>query len=94
MNRHFEDARYYLTRAGKKAKQGVAEELEPVEEKFKALTGDDEAPELGRLDNIREELEGIEERAEGEAKEAVTKARERIRSYREGEDAAPSESKA
>ncbi len=94
MNKHFEDARYYLTRAGKKAKQGVAEELEPVEAKFKELTGDDEDPEPSRLDGIREELAEIEERAEGEAKEAVNNARERIRSYREGEEVAESESKA
>lgn len=94
MNKHFEDARYYLTRAGKKAKQGVAEELEPVEEKFTELTGGDDEPEPGRLDAIREELGEIEERAEGEAKEAVEKARERIRSYREGKDVVESESKA
>lgn len=94
MNKHFEDARYYLTRAGKKAKQGVAEELEPVEEKFRELTGNDDKPEPGRLDAIREELGEIEERAEGEAKEAVGKARGRIRSYRDGDDIAASESKA
>ncbi len=94
MNKHFEDARYYLTRAGKKAKQGVAEELEPVEEKFRELTGGDEEPEPGRLDAIREELGEIEERAEGEAKEAVEKARERIHAYRHGEEAETAESKA
>lgn len=94
MNKHFEDARYYLTRAGKKAKQGVAEELEPVEEKFRELTGGDEEPEASRLDKIRADLEEIEERAEGEAKEAVGKARERIHAYRHGEDAGPAESKA
>ena len=94
MNKHFEDARYYLTRAGKKAKQGVAEELEPVEEKFTELTGADAEPEPGRLDAIREELGEIEERAEGEAKEAVEKARKRIRSYREADEVADSESKA
>lgn len=93
MNKHFEDARYYLTRAGKKAKQGVAEELEPVEAKFKELTGSDEEPEASRLDKIREELEEIEQRAEGETKEAIATARERINSYREGEETA-SESKA
>ncbi|PSQ39186.1 hypothetical protein BRD13_03950 [Halobacteriales archaeon SW_5_70_135] len=31
MNKHFEDARYYLKRAGEHAKLGLREELEPVE---------------------------------------------------------------
>jgi hypothetical protein len=52
-NRHFEDARHYLKRAGEHAKKGVTEELAPVGERFRELTGDDEEPEPGRLDQIR-----------------------------------------
>jgi len=83
MNKHFEDARYYIKRAGEQAKKGVSEELEPVEERFRELTGREEEPEPSRLDKVREDLEEIEQRAEGEAKEAVADARERLRRYRE-----------
>jgi hypothetical protein len=46
-NQHFEDARYYLKRAGETAKAGIAEELEPTRERFQELTGDEE-PDAGR----------------------------------------------
>ncbi|MFB6281234.1 MAG: hypothetical protein ABEH40_04360 [Haloferacaceae archaeon] len=84
MNKHFEDARYYIGRATEHAKEGIKEELEPVEERFRDLTGGEDEPEPGRLDRIQEELAELEERAEGEAKEAVGNARERIRRYRDG----------
>lgn len=83
MNKHFEDARYYLKRAGEHAKEGIKEEIEPVERRFRKITGNDEAPKPSRLDKVREDLEGIEQRAEGEAKKAVSDARERIKQYRE-----------
>ncbi|WP_135820938.1 DUF7553 family protein [Halostella litorea] len=83
MNKHFEDAQYYIKRAGEQAKKGVSEELEPVEERFRELTGREDEPEPSRLDKVREDLEEIEKRAEGEAKEAVADARERLRRYRE-----------
>ncbi|MFB6161257.1 MAG: hypothetical protein ABEJ61_08785 [Haloferacaceae archaeon] len=83
MNKHFEDARYYMRRAGEHAKEGIREELEPVEERFRELTGKEEPePEPGRLDKVQDELKEIEKRAEGEAQEAVKNARERIRTYR------------
>ena len=90
MNKHFEDARYYLGRATEHAKEGIREELEPVEERFREMTGgeeEEEEPEPGRLDRLQRDLADLEDRAEGEAKEAVQNARERIRRYR-GEDAA------
>jgi len=85
MNKHFEDARYYLKRAGETAKKGVEEELEPVEQRFKELTGDESEPEVGRLADVRSDLAEIQERAEGEAKEAIADARERIDQYRNDE---------
>jgi hypothetical protein len=85
MNKHFEDARYYLKRAGETAKKGVQDELAPIEERFRELTGREEEPEPGRLDSIREDLKELQDRAEGEAKEAIEDARERIESYREKE---------
>jgi len=83
MNKHFEDARYYLKRAGETAKKGVEEELEPVRERFTELTGEDEPePEPGRLEKIRADLKEVQANAEGEAKEAIEDAREKIDDYR------------
>ena len=85
MNKHFEDTQYYLKRAGETAKRGVVEELEPVEERFKQLTGGDEEPEPGRLDEVREDLQEIQTKAEGEAKKAIADAREKLETYRKRE---------
>jgi hypothetical protein len=85
MNRHFEDARYYLKRAGETAKKGVATELEPVEERFRELTGREEEPEPSRLDSVKADLKEIQGRAEGEARAAIADARERIEAYRKTE---------
>lgn len=86
MNKHFEDARYYIKRAGETAKKGVAEELEPVQERFQDLTGGEEEPEPGRLEKVRADLKDIQGRAEGEAKEAISDARGKIDSYRSKRD--------
>lgn len=88
MNKYFEDARYYMKRAGETAKAGVAEELAPIRERFQSLTGGEEEPEPGRLEEIREELAALAETAEGETKEAIQNAREKIASYRENEQEA------
>jgi hypothetical protein len=83
MNKYFEDTRYYLKRAGETAKKGVQEELEPIEERVKELTGREEEPEPGRFEAVREDLKEIQGRAEGEAKEAIESARGKIKEYRE-----------
>ncbi len=85
MNKHFEDARYYLKRAGETAKRGVAEELAPVEERLRELTGREAEPEPGRLDGIKTDLLEIRKRAEGEARVAIDDARERVEAYRTAE---------
>lgn len=82
VNKHFEDARYYMKRAGETAKAGVSEEVGKVEERFRDLTGRDEEPEPGRLDEIKADLLELQERAEGEAREAIEDARGRIDAYR------------
>ncbi|MFB6121171.1 MAG: hypothetical protein ABEJ68_08665 [Halobacteriaceae archaeon] len=84
MNKHFEDARYYLGRATETAKEGVKEELEPVRERFGELTGEEEEaePEEGRLEKMQSEIQELEEKAEGEARRALTSARGRIERYR------------
>lgn len=85
MNKHFEDTRYYLKRAGEEAKRGVVEELEPIEDRFKQLTGGEEEPEPGRLEEVRSDLKEVQTKAEGEAKEAIADARARIETYRKQE---------
>ncbi len=83
MNKHFEDAKYYMKRAGKTAKEGVSEELEPLRERVNTLIDREEAePEPGRFDQVREELNELQQKAEGETREAIANARERIDNYR------------
>lgn len=89
MSKHFEDARYYLGRAAEHAKEGVKEELEPLQERVKALVGaDEEEPEPSRLEKLQADLAELEEKAEGEAREAVESARERVESVRRREEPA------
>ncbi len=83
MNKHFEDTRYYLKRAGETAKAGVAEQLEPIEKKVTELTDREEEPEPSRFDEIRAELKELQERAEGETREAIEKARGKLNEYRD-----------
>ncbi|MFC7154512.1 hypothetical protein ACFQPA_03465 [Halomarina halobia] len=78
MNRHFEDAQYYLKRAGATAKKGVAREIEGVQARLQDLLGGDEEPEQSRIDQLRAELKELQESAEGEAKEAIAEARLRL----------------
>lgn len=85
MNKHFEDTRYYLKRAGETAKEGVSEELEPIRERFRSLTGGEEEPEPSRLESVRADLKELQGKAEGEAKEAIADARGRIAAYRDEE---------
>ncbi|MFB6103412.1 MAG: hypothetical protein ABEJ73_12730 [Haloplanus sp.] len=87
MNKHFEDAIYYIGRAGEHAKEGVLEELDPLEERFRELTGKEAEPEPSRLENLQDDLKKLETRAEGEAKTAIADARERIRRYRDDSSA-------
>ncbi|MFC7251074.1 hypothetical protein ACFQJ5_14655 [Halomicroarcula sp. GCM10025324] len=82
MNRHFEDARYYLKRAGETATKGVKTELEPIEQRFRELTGNEEEPEPNRLDQIKADLKELQGKAEGEAAKAIEDAREKIEDYR------------
>jgi hypothetical protein len=83
MNKHFEDTRYYIKRAGETAKRGISEELEPIEERVKKLTGREEEPEPSRLEEIRADLKELQGRAEGEAKEAIGNARQKLQTVRE-----------
>ncbi|WP_058995012.1 hypothetical protein [Haloarcula sp. CBA1127] len=86
MNKHFEDARYYLKRAGETATKGVKEELDPVEERFRELTGKEKEPEPSRLEGVKADLKDLQGRAEGEAEEAIADARKKIGAYRGTEE--------
>ncbi len=87
MNKHFEDAGYYLKRTGEHAKRGLRAEIEPVEERVRELVGEEDEPEPSRIESIREDLASLEDRAEGQTKEAIADARERIAAYRDSETA-------
>ena len=82
VNKHFEDAQYYLKRAGETAKAGVSEEVGRVEARVRELTGREAEPEPGRLDELKADLKELQGRAEGEAREAIAEARERLDAYR------------
>ena len=68
MNKHFEDARYYLGRATEHAKEGVLEELEPIERRFKQLTGEAEQPQPPRRERHPGETPAPQARRRGAAK--------------------------
>ncbi|WP_137285260.1 DUF7553 family protein [Halorussus salinisoli] len=77
MNKHFEDAWYYVRRAGKHLARGVREELDPVERRLRKATGR-EREETNRAERWREELKKTEDEAAERARRAVRKARRRV----------------
>lgn len=83
MNKHFEETRYHLKRATETATRGLKTELEPIEERFREMTGREKEPEPGRIERVRADLEELQERAEGETREAIAEARERLERFRE-----------
>ncbi|RBI63989.1 hypothetical protein DMJ13_05660 [halophilic archaeon] len=80
MNKHFEDAWYYMRRAGTHLGAGLREELAPVERRVRAWTGRDVEPEPSRSERVRENVREVERKAQRRAKGAVRDARERIES--------------
>jgi predicted nucleic acid-binding Zn-ribbon protein len=77
MNRHFEDTRYYLKRAGQEARRGVADELAPLVERVEQLFGEEE-PDPSRIEKVQAELKELQAKAEGEAKGAIGEARAKL----------------
>ena len=97
MSKHFEDARYYHGRAAEHAKEGIKEELEPVQSRVRGIIGDEEEVEQSRLDEILADLKELEAKAEGEAREAVGSARKKVEEYRnrrKGDEEADAEASA
>ena len=86
MNRHFEDAWYYLRRAGSHLAVGLREESEPVERRVRELLGrepEDEPEPTGR-ERLESELRSVPRRAECGGKKAIRQARGRVKRYRGG----------
>lgn len=80
MNKHFEDARYYLRRTGEHVRLGLEETLEPIVEKARELTGHEAEAEAesGRVEAVLEDVKT----AEVEARERLGGVRERLEGYR------------
>ena len=79
MNKHFQDAWYYLGRAVDHLRTGLTEELAPVEaamrERFGWEEDDDDDEQKTRFDRVKTEFRKVDT-------EPVRKARERIGEYR------------
>jgi hypothetical protein len=73
MNKHFEDAWYYLGRAVDHLRIGLEEELAPLEAALRERFGWEVETEQTRLDRFRDELRNVE---------GVGDVRERIDEYR------------
>ena len=84
MNRHFDDARYYLRRAAKHLTAGVRKEMAPVERRVRKQLGRErEEPTSGR-ERLEAELRRTPRRVEVGGKKAVRRAKTRVRRYRGG----------
>jgi predicted nucleic acid-binding Zn-ribbon protein len=77
MNKHFQDTRYYLKRAGETATKGIGEEVEPVRNRLESITGGAE-PEPSRLERLRADLASVRERVAAEANAARRSVRKRL----------------
>lgn len=76
MNKHFEDAWYYLRRAGGHLRIGLEEELEPFLAAYHERFGEpDEDTEPTGLDRVKTEFEAVRH-------DPVGTARERYEEYR------------
>ncbi|WP_436344230.1 DUF7553 family protein [Natronorubrum sp. FCH18a] len=77
MNKHFDDSRYYLSRAGEHAKLGLSEAVEPYAVRLRELVGreSEPEPEPTRLEAVRDGVVNLERNAAGQAREVVGSAR-------------------
>ncbi|WP_458187603.1 DUF7553 family protein [Haladaptatus sp. NG-WS-4] len=78
MNKHFEDAWYYLRRAGTHLERGIREELEPFELKIREATGREKTREPSRSGTVRSNIQDVEKKAKRRSRDAVRDARKRI----------------
>jgi hypothetical protein len=80
MNRHFEDARYYLGRTVESPAKGAYYELRPFVGRAKEAVGEEPEPE--GFDAVKADVETMRDRAADEVSSKVDSARERIAAYR------------
>lgn len=87
MNKHFDDSRYYLSRAAEHARLGVSESLETPVSRVRTLLGRDAEPdaEPGRVESVREDVTALEQRAQTRARGAIGSVRERVGAGRSSE---------
>ncbi len=78
MSKHFEDSAYYLKRAARHAKLGVAEHARSIEGRVRRRLGREREPEPGRVESIVTEVRSAERRAERGARESLDGARQRL----------------
>jgi len=78
MNKHFEDAWYYLRRAWTHLTAGVREELAPAERRVRRWVGRETAPEPSRGEKVRRNVREVEQKAQERAKSTVRDVQERI----------------
>jgi hypothetical protein len=77
MNKHFQDAWYYLRRAADHLRIGLEEELEPVVAAYHERFGEEEDEPESRFDRVRSEFETVRDDPVGTARERVAEYRER-----------------
>jgi hypothetical protein len=86
MNRHFEDAWYYLRRAGEHLAVGLREEAAPFERRVRRAVRRERKvePEPTGRERLETELRSVPGRAERGGKKAIREARGRVKRYRGG----------
>ena len=75
MNKHFEDARYYLKRTATHVALGIRELLEPVENRIRARLGLVHEPEPTRRERIQQQLLAMIQRVQMAVRGAVATIR-------------------
>jgi hypothetical protein len=86
MNKHFEDAWYYLRRAGNHLAAGIREEAEPLEREVRARLGreSEDEPAPSNRERVEAGLRETPRRVESGGKAAIRRAQDGIRRYRGG----------
>ncbi|PCR89980.1 DUF7553 family protein [Natrinema ejinorense] len=86
MNKHFDDSRYYLTRAADHARLGVSESLAAPVARVRVLLGRESEPEPGRVDGVLAAVTALETRAETRTRRTVGSLRDRVGRSSESDD--------
>ncbi|MBZ6493438.1 DUF7553 family protein [Natrinema longum] len=85
MNKHFDDSRYYLTRAADHARLGVSESLAAPVARVRTLLGREPEPAPSRVDGVLAAVTALETRATTRTRRTVGSLRERVGAGRSSE---------